>query len=474
MRYNGRMERTLPAAKSDTMMFEPPPRRRWVPRLLRHPAGAVHIRMTREGLQLAFMLGFAMIAAVIQNVNLLVLVAGGLASLVFLQWRLCSRSLHRLKFSRRLPSRIEARRPFEVELIIHNPKKLLGAWWVNVLERTMPQSRSANLADGGSLNVLFERILPRASAVQRYDCTCPRRGRYRFLRPTLSTRFPLALLRAFRVLPTEEQYVVVPPVGQMRIGWQSLLRIPKSGLHEHQQIATGGDGEFFGLRQYRSGDSRRLIHWRSSAKRGELLVKQFEREDSFECQLVLDLSRPTETVAEEFTERIDVAVELLATLTTALLREIGGVATVTVLDGRPQSRLRIASSTHMPALFERLAEADSFDQTRLVPLLNDVYDTVTSRMPTIVVSLRSESELRRILGNRFEVLGGKVRWVDITAGEHEAIFRRFDDAAGDSAFDHGVASKRGKSDEPTVATTTKSDENPAVESRAATAGVGEG
>jgi uncharacterized protein (DUF58 family) len=39
---------------------------------------------------------------------------------------------------------------------------------------------------------------------------------------------------------------------------------------------TGSGTEVFGVREYRPGDSRRRIHWRSSARRGSLVVREYE------------------------------------------------------------------------------------------------------------------------------------------------------------------------------------------------------
>ena len=39
---------------------------------------------------------------------------------------------------------------------------------------------------------------------------------------------------------------------------------------------AGAGNELFGVREYRTGDSLRRIHWRSSARRGELVVREFE------------------------------------------------------------------------------------------------------------------------------------------------------------------------------------------------------
>ncbi len=43
------------------------------------------------------------------------------------------------------------------------------------------------------------------------------------------------------------------------------------------QAQTALQGDFVGLRSWQRGDQRRDIHWRSTAKRGELLVKHYDQ-----------------------------------------------------------------------------------------------------------------------------------------------------------------------------------------------------
>lgn len=58
------------------------------------------------------------------------------------------------------------------------------------------------------------------------------------------------------------------------------LEIPytASSLESEAQAPTAGNGQdFFGLREYHPGDNFKNIHWRSSAKRRQLLVRDFEQ-----------------------------------------------------------------------------------------------------------------------------------------------------------------------------------------------------
>ena len=64
---------------------------------------------------------------------------------------------------------------------------------------------------------------------------------------------------------------------------------PMSGVEAASK--AGGSEEFFGTREYRQGDSLRYIHWPSTARHSQLIVKEFEIRASVEVTIVIDLQR---------------------------------------------------------------------------------------------------------------------------------------------------------------------------------------
>jgi uncharacterized protein (DUF58 family) len=56
----------------------------------------------------------------------------------------------------------------------------------------------------------------------------------------------------------------------------------------------GRRGEFFGLREHRAGDDRRDIHWKSSARSGRLLVREYEDELARRVVIGVDNALPNE------------------------------------------------------------------------------------------------------------------------------------------------------------------------------------
>ena len=92
--------------------------------------------------------------------------------------------------------------------------------------------------------------------------------------------------------------------------------------------------DFYGIRDWRAGDSRRRIHWRTSARRGSLVVREFEQRRSQDLALLVDLWQPSEASDEQL-ENVETAVSYLATLIADACRHPGRQVTL-VLAGQEE------------------------------------------------------------------------------------------------------------------------------------------
>lgn len=97
-----------------------------------------------------------------------------------------------------------------------------------------------------------------------------RRGWLNPGRLRLETTWPLGLLRAWTWLDLDQVALVYP---------HPLLAGPprRAALAdaEGQQLGAEGSDDFFGLRPYRAGDSLKHMAWKSFAREGELMVKEY-------------------------------------------------------------------------------------------------------------------------------------------------------------------------------------------------------
>ena len=112
------------------------------------------------------------------------------------------------------------------------------------------------------------------------------------------------------------------------------------------------------MREWRSGDGRRLIHWRSSARLGKLVVRQFERPRNRDVAVVLDLWQP-EPPAAEHLENVELAVSFAATVLADLCRKGGSNVYLALSNDGPECVGGPASPALLQGLMEQLAVVEA-------------------------------------------------------------------------------------------------------------------
>ena len=130
-------------------------------------------------------------------------------------------------------------------------------------------------------------VPPRASVVARYSEQCYQRGQHSFGPVVLETSAPFGLFRARRQVHVPLDVVVYPEV------------FPSAGIRTTSVPADGRNlpsparstGEFRGAREYQSGDSLRAVHWRSSARQDELMVKEHDRSPETQVTVAFDATK---------------------------------------------------------------------------------------------------------------------------------------------------------------------------------------
>ncbi len=155
---------------------------------------------------------------------------------------------------------------------------------------------------------------PNGQVEVRVELEPLRRGVLRFEGITLARPDPFGLFRAFVKVPLPQTAVILPRRYPL-----PAVALPGSMKYQQGGIAmassVGRSDEFVSLREYRRGDPYRHIHWRSWAKTGKPIVKEFEDEFFVRHALVLDtfIDDPR---SEAFEEAVSVAASFACTLIT--------------------------------------------------------------------------------------------------------------------------------------------------------------
>jgi uncharacterized protein (DUF58 family) len=133
------------------------------------------------------------------------------------------------------------------------------------------------------------------------------------------------------------------------------------GSSDHPNALSSQGDDFYALRPYVVGDDLRRVHWKSSARSEELLVRQDEMPWQGRATVVLDARRGSHS--DESFER---AVSAAASVILACARRYFLVRMVTTAGDDSQFG---AGATHVEGLLERLSTIELTEEGRLLAVL---------------------------------------------------------------------------------------------------------
>ena len=157
-------------------------------------------------------------------------------------------------------------------------------------------------------------VTPQEEAEVRLQLTPLRRGTLQFKAVRLARPDPLGLVRAFAKVPLQQSTIILPRRYPLPpLSFPGTLKYQDGGVALASNV--GQSEEFVALRDYRHGDPLRHIHWRTWAKAGKPVVKEFEDEFFVRHALVLD-TFTTDPNSEMFEEAVSVAASFACAIQT--------------------------------------------------------------------------------------------------------------------------------------------------------------
>ena len=348
-----------------------------------------------EGWYYLMVLAFIIGGAIMREINLLLFVAGILIGPLVISWRLVARALCQVTAVRRLPTGIESGEVLIAEVTVTNGRRKGDAWGI-----TVEDSIKLAVADGHSpaedgwvsgemVRVFFPRVAAGEASTAHYQGRLDRRGRYEVGPLRMSTRFPLGLLRRTVAISDKKELYVFPKMGRMTSAWMQVAQPSRVGSRRSQQRLGSVEGEFHSLRDHRSGDSQRWIHWRTTARRNKLTVKQFERQQSQNLDIILDLWLPSNLADEmrgTWQDQIEQIISFAATVCVDQCRRGSSRLLLGIAGARVEQVGGVTSAGLLEECLEKLAVARPTDVDRLPPLLDDVLSHSHSESPVVVLS----------------------------------------------------------------------------------------
>jgi uncharacterized protein (DUF58 family) len=211
------------------------------------------------------------------------------------------------------------------------------------------------------------------------------RGRYAFDDVRLELADPFGLERATVELPAPGALLVYPRLVRLE------RLFSETGTHSHDGrrllLRRHSGFELHGVRQYEQGESLRRVHWRSTARRGQLMVKELEDAPRDEIAVLLDADAAA-VVGGSF----DVQVRAAGSILESYVRRGRRAVLVVNSDTRDVQQVHSAAADWRRAL-ELLAAAEPNGRASVGRLLAEQDGPAARALELAVVTARLDAGL---------------------------------------------------------------------------------
>ena len=150
-----------------------------------------------------------------------------------------------------------------------------------------------------SQSVIFQ-VPGGGEKLTRCQAVFPRRGLYKLERLILVTTFPFGFTNRWRTFEIDTELIVYPHIHDVELWYNTGQEAGE--LEGSRREGVGGD--FMGLRGYTPRDKLSMIHWKSFAKTGQLMVKQFADREGIKVMIEV----PSDATDKQIEEAASIAV----------------------------------------------------------------------------------------------------------------------------------------------------------------------
>lgn len=178
----------------------------------------------------------------------------------------------------------------------------------------------------------------------------------------LRTGDPLGLIEKNRILPAENKILVYPAYQDMI--YRPIAHHFDQGMTASKERVQRDTSMAIGIREYQPGDRFSWINWKATARRNDIMTKEFEQRQSHDVTVLMDCAPES---------RFEIVVSFTASVIRAILRKGAQVGLLTsskersafpVRGGEAQQQqllyhlAKIQDESHVP--FDRVLEAETF------------------------------------------------------------------------------------------------------------------
>lgn len=274
------------------------------------------------------------------------------------------------------PERVHAGTDSRVELAVRN----VGVRRTPVLAVRDPFDDGRRQA-----RFLLAPLHPGETARAAYRLPTDRRGVFRLGPLEVGFTDAFGLVSVTRVVAPATQLTVYPRVDPVAPAPHTLGNDPYAGADHPNALGMRGE-DFYALRAYVVGDDLRRVHWPSTARTGELMIRQDEMPWQGRLTVLLDVRRRAQSA-----ESLELAVSAAASVVAASWRRRSLLRLVTS-DGDDSGWA--AGAVHAESIMERLATVRVSRADRLADVLAGLRREGNGGTLVLVTAGAPEQDLR--------------------------------------------------------------------------------
>jgi uncharacterized protein (DUF58 family) len=345
------------------------------------------VHIPREGLTYLGIMIVLLVGSMLGQSNMMMLVFAVMAGPFVLNGWTAFTALQGSRVTRSVPKRAMCGEQFSVEVSYRNERPWLSAWMMLVRDQVRAVKHRQEAVEAVA-SVLFTRVGPKATQLAHYRIRLGHRGKYVFGPLSVSSRYPLGLIERGLVVNVPSEMLIYPMIGKLHPRWKREL-VGASELVTSSQ-SKGGifNDDFHHLREYRMGDNPKSIHWRSSARRNELIIREFHQNREHHLSVVVDLHLSAHPAPQELHEA-ELILSFVATLCTEHSRTCRESTVRIAISGDKTSVYEAAASpANLEFLLDQLALAEPGAATTTSAMLAEAQRLASGNTRLVLVTSR--------------------------------------------------------------------------------------
>ena len=366
------------------------------PRVLLHEPVARRnpsVEFSFAGLIYSATMLFMGLAAINSQANLLFIVFGLMIGILLVSGAICQIVLRKIDVTRALPEHAAVGQPAVIQYTITNRKR----YWPNF--SIVVSELDSVTAFSRQPHAYLLHTAARQTAVITCEVLPRRRGIYPLNEFQLTTGFPFGFVRRSIEGSQFERLLIYPAIGSVSPRLIALCRsADRSGMRVKPSV--NGNDEFFGVKDFRAGENPRLIHWKRSARTGELVSKEMAQIAPPNLLIVLDTYLAADDRSLASLELLERAIAMAASVATVAMESGMAVGLCLWHDGwktfEPQRGKR-----HCREILAELATVSVDDVFRINDLIDQAQRIGESRTTLVLfsahASIKSSSSRNRVL-----------------------------------------------------------------------------